>query len=216
MKDNDKERKRFLTLLTGVAAYYEKTLPVTVIELYWQGLCQFELEDIEKAMWAHAQSTDEAGRWMPKVADLKQKLEGRTQDKASIAWAKVDQAVRMVGPHRDVVFDDPIIHRVLSDMGGWIWLNQQNDKEWPFVCHRFQQAYRGYLLLADLPKFPPLLTGIANAHNQLSGRPHEKPVLIGNHEDAAHVLELGQPGAALQITDQNRPAKTGQLEWKRA
>ncbi len=213
MTDNDKPR--FVTLLTGISAYYEKTLPITVIELFWRGLSQFDLAAVEKAMWAHTQSTDEAGRWMPKIADLKQKLEGRTQDRAGIEWAKVDQAVRMVGPHRDVVFDDGLIHRVIADLGGWVWLGQQTDKEWPFIANRFQQAYRGYALLADMPDYPPLLTGIANASNQLSGQPHEKPVLIGDKRKAKAVMALGKPGSGLLIADQ-RALVTPQLEGKRA
>lgn len=34
-----------------------------------------------------------------------------------VAWNKVDKAVRQVGAWTSVMFDDALIHRVISDMG---------------------------------------------------------------------------------------------------
>ena len=188
---NASDQGRFVTILTGVADYYEKTLPASVISLYWAGLRAYDLAAVEKAMWEHTQSPDEAGRWMPKIADIKQKLEGRTQDQASVAWAKVDSAVRKVGTYRDVVFDDGMIHRVLSDMGGWISLGTKTEDEWPFVAKEFENRYRGYRLRSEAPEFPPVMIGIANAQNENQGFQKQEPVLIGNATKARDVMLLG-------------------------
>lgn len=197
MTDNDKPR--FVTLLTGISAYYEKTLPITVIELYWRGLSQFDLAAVENAMWAHTQSPDEAGRWMPKIADLKLKLEGRTQDQASIAWSKVDSAVRKVGTYRDVVFDDGLIHRVIADMGGWIQIGSKGNDEWPFVAKEFETRYRGYRMRDEKPEFPPVLTGLANAANAVNGFKGQEPVLIGDGRKAEDVMLLGTDKPLLEM-----------------
>ncbi|MFZ6773049.1 DUF6475 domain-containing protein [Undibacterium sp. SXout7W] len=198
---NANDQGRFVTILTGVADYYERTLPASVISLYWAGLRAYDLAAVEKAMWEHTQSPDESGRWMPKIADIKQKLEGRTQDQASIAWAKVDSGVRKVGTYRDVVFDDGMIHRVLADMGGWIALGRKTEVEWPFIAKEFENRYRGYRLRSEAPDFPPVLIGISNAQNEHQGFQKQEPVLIGDAEKAKQVMLLGttKPLIAMQL-----------------
>lgn len=194
------DKKRFLTVLTGVADYYGKELSEGVIGLYWQGLQQHDLNAIERALWEHAQSPD-SGQFMPKIADLTRILQGRTQDQAAIAWSKVDKAIRHVGTYSDVVFDDPIIHRVVADMGGWIWLGKQTDDEWPFIARRFEQAYRGYKMRGEIPEYQSVLIGEANAYNQKEGYRLAPPRLVGNPQMAERVRLNGCVGPAISITN---------------
>ncbi|MBR7747437.1 DUF6475 domain-containing protein [Undibacterium baiyunense] len=198
MQDND--QVKFVTILTGIADYYGKTLAQGVIELYWQGLRQYDIEAVEKALWEHTQNPDN-GQFMPKIADVTRTLQGRTQDQASIAWSKVDAAVRKIGTYRDVVFDDGIIHRVLSDMGGWIGLGMKTEDDWPFVAREFENRYRGYKLRGEVPEYPPLMLGIANAQNAMSGMQGQEPVLIGKAEKAQQVLLGGTDKPMIAMTD---------------
>lgn len=185
MQDDDKIR--FATLLTGIADYYGKTLAKTVIELYWQGLRQYDIGAVEKALWEHTQNPDN-GQFMPKIADVTRNLQGRTQDQAAIAWSKVDAAVRRVGTYRDVAFDDGLIHRVIADMGGWIGFGMKSEDDWPFVAREFENRYRGYRMRGEAPEYPSLLIGIANAQNAVQGYAGQEPVLIGKTEKAKQVL----------------------------
>jgi hypothetical protein len=187
---NNSDKKRFVTILTGIADYYGKTLSDGVIGLYWQGLLQYDLAAVEKALWEHTQNPDN-GQFMPKIADVTRGLQGRTQDQAAMAWSKVDAAVRRIGQYQDVVFDDPIIHRVLGDMCGWIGLGQKTEDEWPFVAKEFENRYRGYKIRGEVPEYPPVLIGIANAHNQKEGFRGQPPILIGDATKAAAVLNGG-------------------------
>lgn len=191
MIDDINEKRRFASLLTGLSDYYKSEISKTTLALYWQGLKQYDYEAIEKAAWAHTQSPDEAGRWMPKISDLTKALQGRTVDQASLAWAKVDRAVRTVGIYHDVAFDDALIHRVIQDIGGWIKLNQLDDKEWPFIEKRFVTVYQGYRMQADAPDYPDRLIGLANAQNQVEGQDKQPVRLIGDAEKAKHVLLSG-------------------------
>jgi len=192
------EKKRFVTLLTGIADYYGKPLSTGVIGLYWQGLRQYDLEAVEKALWAHTQNPD-SGQWMPKIADVTKMLEGRTADQAAIAWSKVDGAVRRVGAYADVVFDDAIIHRVLADMGGWLQLMAKTEADWPFIAREFENRYRGYRMRGEAPEYPPVLVGIANAHNGKEGMRKAAPVLIGDQRLAERVHALGSDGALIEM-----------------
>jgi hypothetical protein len=181
---------KFVTILTGLADYYGKELSEGTIALYWQGLQQYDLKAVERAMWEHTQNPDN-GQFMPKIADITRCLQGRTQDQAFMAWTKVDSAIKRVGTYQDVAFDDPIIHRVIMDMGGWIWLGHQTEEEWPFIAKRFESAYRGYRMRGETPDYPPVLTGIANAHNQQEGFATAPPTLIGDQGKAQMVLSGG-------------------------
>jgi hypothetical protein len=196
MQANDK--KRFATLLAGVAEYYGKELSPGVISLYWMGLQQYDIEAVEKALWDHTQSPDN-GQFMPKIADITRAMQGRTQDQAAIAWSKVDQAVRRVGTYADVAFDDPIIHRVIADMGGWIWFGNQIEDEWPFVAKNFENRYRGYRVRGEAPDYAPVLIGMANAHNQKEGYRSQPPILIGNQNHAKAVMSGGTTAPLLEM-----------------
>lgn len=195
---NDNDSIRFAQILMGVAEYYGKSLSDGVVELYWQGLRQFDLKAVERALWDHTQNPDH-GQFMPKIADVVRALQGRTADQASLAWTKVDQAVRRVGTYADVVFDDPIIHRVVQDMGGWVPLGDKKDDEWPFVQREFENRYRGYRVRNEIPEYPAKLTGMANAYNAKEGFREQPPMLVGDQAMAQQVLLGGVDRVTLQI-----------------
>ena len=195
MQPND--RPRFLTLLTGIADYYSKEISTGTIGLYWEGLRQYDIEAIERALWAHTQNPDN-GQFMPKIADVTRVLQGRTEDQAQLAWSKVDGAVRQVGIWSDVAFDDAIIHRVLADMGGWVRICLFEDDGWPFVAKEFITRYRGFRIAGQTPEYPRYLLGTASTHNTAEGLAKPCVRLVGNAEVARQVIGGGQaPGAQL-------------------
>lgn len=201
MNDSKEEKIRFANLLTMLSDYYKSEVSSVVAKLYWEGLRQYDFAAIEQACWQHTQNPDEAGRWLPRIADLRKILEGSTQDQSAIAWTKVDTAVRTRGSWDDLVFDDPIIHRVVADMGGWVLICSKDDKEYPFVGKEFQQRYRAYRQQGQLPDYPARLTGIANAHNGAQGQPVLPPILVGDPEQAKMVLKktIDKAPSAVQI-----------------
>lgn len=197
MDDTIDERRRFASLLTALSDYYKSEISKAVAGIYWNGLKQFDYEAIEKAAWAHTQLPDEAGRWMPRNSDLIKMIEGGTVDQSAIAWTKVDSAVRVRGTYDDVAFDDPIIHRVIADMGGWVYVGGKDEKEWPFVAKEFQTRYRSFKMRKEIPDYPPKLTGMANSYNQSKGHQTTPVILIGDQQKAIEVLKGA--GSALQI-----------------
>lgn len=194
----ENEKKRFFTTLIGVADYYGKELSKGVLVVYWEGLREYDLEAVEKALWAHAKNPD-TGQWMPKVADVAKMLEGRTSDQAAVAWSKVDRAVRQVGSYADVVFDDALIHRVLHDMGGWLQIVSKSEADWPFIAKEFENRYRGYRMRGETPPYPPVLIGMANAQNGKQGYALQAPVLVGDQIAAQRVLAGGNEAPLLTM-----------------
>lgn len=191
MNDSIDDKRRFATLMTALSDYYRQEISKGVMALYWEGLKAYDFEAVERAMWAHTQTPDEVGRWMPKISDLAKVMQGRTSDQAQIAWAKVDRAARVVGAYADVVFDDALIHRVLADMGGWAMLGSKTESDWPFVAKEFENRYRGYKMRTEAPEYPPCLIGLASTYNSTEGFKSQGMRLIGNVDKAKQVYKGG-------------------------
>lgn len=212
------DKPEFAGLMVSIGEYYGREISDGLIGMYWQGLRHYDLAAVRDAINRHVANPD-SGQFMPKIADIGKMLAGTTQDAALRAWAKVDQAARRVGTYRDVAFDDPLIHRVLHDMGGWVALGSKTEDEWPFVAKEFENRYRGFRARSDTPEYPPFLSGIAGMHNRLNGFKADPPMLIGNPTKAQEVMRLGcdkpligftkagEAGAALRLVDDHgKPA----------
>jgi len=188
MKHEDKPA--FAAMMASLGEYYGRDVSDGLIGMYWQGLRHYDLAAVRDALNRHVANPD-SGQFMPKIADIAKMLGGTTQDAALRAWAKVDQAVRHLGTYRDVVFDDPLIHRVLHDMGGWVALGTKTEDEWPFVAKEFENRYRGFKARGETPDYPPMLVGICGMQNRQNGYQADPPTLIGNPTAAQAVLRGG-------------------------
>ena len=65
----DTDRPAFYRLLIGIGELYDKTLSTAAQVLYWDALKGYALDDLDAALKAHV-TTPEAGRFMPRPADL--------------------------------------------------------------------------------------------------------------------------------------------------
>lgn len=188
----------FKTVLAGVHALYGKELSEFVLGVWWQAMLPFDLAAVRDALNRHCVDPD-TGQWMPKPADVVKLIGGRAVDGAMVAWSKAERALRQVGTYETVAFDDPIIHAVLNDMGGWISFGQVQEKELPFFQKEFETRYRGYRVRGRLEHYPAKLIGIADATNGQAGFQEGRPKLIGDPERAALVLKGGGQGTGLRI-----------------
>jgi len=189
MKQDDFQR--FKEGIEGVYNFYNKELSTFALDVWWNSLRAYDLSAVIDSFNRHLMNPD-TGQWLPKPADLVKMFGGRTQDRALQAWSKVDRSVRSVGAYESVVFDDPLIHRVLHEMGGWIGLGQKDEDEWPFVAKEFENRYRGYAMRSETPDYPPVLIGIAESYNGQKGLKTDAPRLIGNPAAAERVMAGGQ------------------------
>lgn len=181
------EFDEFCEMLDHVSEQYNKTLSEGVKILYWQGLEEYDLSAVRQALGKHLKNPDN-GQFMPKIADVVRMMQGTTQDSALIAWAKVDKAVRQIGTGTSVVFDDPIIHKVLQDMGGWLSFGSKSEDEWPFVAKDFENRYRGYKLRNEQTEYPKVLIGLYEAQNSTQGFKSDPPILVGDTDKAKQVM----------------------------
>jgi len=196
---NAADREEFFALIANVYAFYSRDFSPFVGMVWWNAMQPYDLAAVNDALGRHCANPD-SGQYLPKPGDVVRMLQGSSQDSALVAWAKVDKAVRQVGTYSTVAFDDPIIHRVIHDMGGWVALGSKTEKEWPFVGKEFENRYRGFRGRSETPEYPKLLLGIAESENNQAGMPSQPPVLIGHAEGAQRVIAGGASQALVGFT----------------
>lgn len=187
----ESDKPELFKLITDVHKFYRQETSAFSLQIWWTTMQQFDFAGVRDALGRHAMNPD-SGQFLPKPADVVKMLAGSTKDAALIAWTKVDRAVRSVGPHQSVCFDDPLINAVISDMGGWIQLCKcDKEDEWPFRGNDFVARYRGYRMRSATPNYPAHLIGIAESANAHTGKRIAPPILIGDQERAVRVLQGG-------------------------
>ena len=190
---------RFGKAIAALAEYYGKELSDGVVTLYWQGLSQYPIDDIEAAIGRHLQNPD-TGQWMPKIADIVRMIDGTTLGAAAMAWAKVMRAVGSVGQYQSLAFDDALIHLVIDDLGGWPGICQISEAELPFLQKRFETNYRAYRMRgSDVPPHPRYLVGVSEMQNTTKGYEPEAPRLVGDLDRARAVLSGGSDAQRLPV-----------------
>lgn len=190
----------FTDLLTDVMAYYTKDTSAFMVNVWWDACANFDLEQIQKALQRHA-TDPERGQFAPKVADIVKVLSGTTTDRAALAWGKVFEAIGSVGAMQDVVFDDPAIHAVIEDLGGWPKVCRTETKEISYLQHRFQESHKAYTERGDFA-FPRRLHGARDPDSAYEsyGLPLPRPALVGDRERAIAVLKNGNASGKTLIS----------------
>tara|TARA_R110002126_G_scaffold98510_1_gene229315 strand:- start:133 stop:729 length:597 start_codon:yes stop_codon:yes gene_type:complete len=185
----DDDKKEFAQFMAGMFAVYNKEVSQMLLRIWFESLRQYDLKAVKDALARHLLNPDN-GQFLPKPADVVKLIGGTTIDTALEAWSAVDNAVRTVGTYRSVAFADPIIHKVIQDMGGWVALGNKKEDEWPFVAKEFQTRYRGIKTTGQPVDALPQLTGIAAQQNSVAGIQYaEPPILIGKRNDSIRTLD---------------------------
>ena len=188
------ERGDFAQLVTDVLAYYRQDASRFVLDLWWNACKTFDFEQIQKAMQRHA-TDPEHGQFAPKVADIVRILSGTATDRAALAWGKCLEAMSSVGAYTDVVFDDPAIHAVVEDLGGWPKLCRTEMTELGYVRHRFCESHRAYTGRGQFD-YPRRLGGDRSPDSEYEkvGLKLPRPALVGNPDRAKLVYQNGGAG----------------------
>lgn len=181
----------FVKLISDVHAYYRQPVSEFVLQVWQQGCKPFTLEQVSKAMNAHVADA-ERGVYLPKIADVVRSLAGTHTDRAQLAWGKALEAVTAVGAYTDVIFDDPAIHAVIEDMGGWPKFCRTESKDMGYLQHRFCESHMAYTGRGKF-EYQRKLSGDRSPDfvYEKSGLQHPKAALIGDAEIAKKVFSIG-------------------------
>lgn len=196
------DREPFAQLLTDVLGFYGQVTSTFALTVWWEACRNLELAEVQRALSRHAMDP-ERGMFAPKPADIVRQVQGTPTDRAARAWSITLDAASRVGAYSDVVFDDPIIHVVVEDMGGWPALCRTDGERLSYLQHRFMEAYRAYTHRNDVAAYPRKLTGDRSPDDVYlnRGMSPPKPVLIGDADSAQRVLASGSDSGRLRITN---------------
>lgn len=187
---NDQDKPVFAALITGAAELYSKKISTALLNFYWKSLKQFDFSDIERAVMAHINDRV-SGEFMVKPCHIRGYIEGDSETRTLQALSKVESAVRHIGNYTSVAFDDPIIHAVIEDMGGWIKYCSCKGDDIPFQSNEFIKRYRGYLQ-GKIIQYPAYLVGsVERSHRFYGFEPKEPPVLVGDKNKVKQVMQKG-------------------------
>lgn len=194
------EKSEFAKLITDVLAYYRQDASSFTLSLWWQACQNFELEQVSKALSAHAMDA-ERGVYAPKVADVVRALAGTMTDRAALAWGKVLGAMSAVGAYCDVVFDDPAIHAAIEDLGGWVKVCRGETAELSYLQHRFCQLHKAYTGQGTF-EYQRRLIGDRSPDSDFTrlGLALPCPAIVGDRTLALQVYRAGSQSAKTTIT----------------
>lgn len=125
------DKREFAEVWGAAWAMHGKSVSPQLLSIAFEALRAYSIEEVRIGLTRHIQSPD-TGQFFPKPADVIKHIDGNSGSRAMVAWNTVDKAVRQVGAWTSVMFDDALIHRVISDMGGWVELCKVDDREYPF------------------------------------------------------------------------------------
>lgn len=190
------EMPEFVELLTALSLSYGQSLNEFAIERYWQTLEPFEFAEVKKALYACTTQNPDKGHFMPQATEVLRYIQGSTETQALQAWNQVLKIIKSIGSYDSLIFDDPILHRVIDDLGGWVCLCETTLDELKFKGNEFKKLYAAYVLHPPA-EYPKKLRGRLAWQNSLQGFDEPTPVLIGDKDKAHQVYQLGINATAL-------------------
>lgn len=166
---NSAEKIEFSKAMMILAEVYNRKLSELLLQTYWDCLKVYSLSLFQKALDHFLKSPDYAKKGFPSPADWIKAIEGDSETKSLAAWTNVIKAIRHVGLYESVRFSDPIIHAVINDMGGWIFLCKQSERELIFLQKEFERRYRDYVSGEKMTMTMHHLAGQIEHQNRVHG-----------------------------------------------
>lgn len=157
----DIKTEQIIDLVSNSLSIYNEKLTEQSAGVWLVSLTRFDISDIKHAFNVYIQ-TSERGHFSPKPSDIVNTITGGNADVAKVAWSLVERSIRSIGGDRTVIFQDPLIHKVVYDLGGWAKVcSIETERDLSFLSNDFENRYRGYMNRGVLPKYPNRLVGRA-------------------------------------------------------
>lgn len=126
--------------LLGVYAFYEHELSEFAIGIWVDAMQGYGGDEITAAFGAHLRDP-QAGRFIPKPADIIRQLRGSDDERALIAWGNVLQCAKSGGRTEGL---DAVARQTIESMGGMHAIQRSDESQNGFLQKRFVDAFKAY------------------------------------------------------------------------
>jgi hypothetical protein len=155
----EEEKAAFTVYLAGLAEIFDVSLSKMRIDLYFEALKDLPIEQFVLACNYHTQT----GKFFPKPSELREALNGRSSDRAVLAFEEMRAAVRSIGAYKSVSFTDKTTMAVIQAFGGWLKVCDTPSGEWKWLEKDFIKAYEA--MQGREIETPTSLPGIVEQEN---------------------------------------------------
>jgi hypothetical protein len=175
------QSEALFSMLEAISKMKNREMTVEIFKLWLVAMEGYPFEEIKSAFNRYIQTE----KGMPEPVDIVKILRGSGEDLTLSALIKVEEAMRVHGGYATVVFDDPIIHAVIRQLGGWVRLCSLPEEKFVWWRKDFKERYQHHLRMGLHQEDVPLkLSGIFDEANRPLGVPAQKTVVIGDYEKA--------------------------------
>ena len=191
------KREEFGIVFGMMAEYFGVAPSEGVTEIYYELLRDLSIGDFKKACQILMESRVFNG--LPKVVEIKEVIYGRPEELAILAYQKLLETIKKVGPWDTVIFEDGAIGKAVEAMGGWEAVNDILLDEWKFRRKEFESLYIINLKRGNTD--PVKLFGAFDRINGAMGQQGwNKPVLIPS--EAKTLTEVRAQTPVYKLTEE--------------
>ena len=134
------EQEQLVDRLTELADYFDKPKSPSQLALYVQALNDLPFAAVMQATAAVVQSST----FFPKVAEIRQLVEGHAETTAELAWLDVLREIRRVGYTGRPALPEATVDTITRMWGSWVALCETLPGEGPGLhswAKRFRETY---------------------------------------------------------------------------
>jgi uncharacterized protein YdcH (DUF465 family) len=154
---NNNDKNKFMDLIGGIGLIFDKNINEIILKLYFEGLQDFTIEQIENAI----KQILKTNKFFPKIAEIRNILEGDLNIKdgeSDLALILLEKSFKISGDYIDCIFENPHINKTIKFISNWHDL--LNEEDWKFKRNEFKSIYQ------SLKKDDYKLNKILGKHNE--------------------------------------------------
>ncbi len=169
------KREEFGIVFAVMAEYFGATPSEGLTQVYYELLKDLSIQDFKRACQTVMQSRVYNG--LPKVAEIRETIEGRIEDKVALAFQSLVETMKRQGAWETIIFQDGAIANAIQGMGGWEAVNEIRIDDWRFRKKEFEQLYLAHFRRGNTQ--PKKVFGAFDRINEANGQQGwNKPVLV--------------------------------------
>jgi len=133
------DRQLFAQMFAMLCEVYNRQQTGPLMDGYYLVLKQMGDEEFKSAVASILENRTMQA--LPKPAEILEYAKPQLEALAALALQDLESAFCSAGRYRSVRFEDPVLHSVITAMGGWTHICEMEKREWEFKRKEFPRLY---------------------------------------------------------------------------